>query len=132
MRTIGELLTRDLDRPIEEVIKVGQQDEATVHNEISEYVFTERLMAQYNQILRAMADGPADPNENVGVWVSGFFGSGKSSFAKNLGYVLANYEILGERASDLFLKRLREQAPADPDADRLERHLRFVNARIPV
>ena len=42
------------------------------------------------------------------MWVSGFFGSGKSSFAKNLGYVLANRTVLGKRAAELFKARLND------------------------
>jgi tRNA uridine 5-carbamoylmethylation protein Kti12 len=93
MKTIGDLLTRDLSRKIEEIIKVDQADEQTVYTELTEYVATDRIKDQYREILRAMAEAPADPHEGVGVWISGFFGSGKSSFAKNLGYVLSNRNV---------------------------------------
>ena len=88
MDTIGALLTRDLRRKIEEIIQVDQADEPSVHEEITEYIATDSIRDQYAEILKAIADAPADPHEGVGVWISGFFGSGKSSFAKNLGYAL--------------------------------------------
>jgi len=88
MKTIGDLLTRDLSRKIEEIIQVDQADEQSVHAEITEYVATESIREQYYDLLKAVAEAPSDPHESVGVWVSGFFGSGKSSFAKNLGYAL--------------------------------------------
>ena len=90
MKTIGDLLTRDLNRKIEEIIQVDQADEQSVHAEITEYVATDSIREQYHHLLKAIAEAPSDPNESVGVWVSGFFGSGKSSFAKNLGYALEN------------------------------------------
>lgn len=135
MQTIRELLSRDLAKPIEEVVKVGQQDEQTVYNEIREYVATDSIKRQYLDVLRPIADAPSEPTEGVGVWVSGFFGSGKSSFAKNLGYILANRPVLGTPASKLFLQQLWEQVQKTPalDDDRLveeiQNQLNFINAR---
>jgi phage terminase Nu1 subunit (DNA packaging protein) len=135
MQTIRDLLSRDLAQPIEEVIKVDQQDEQTVHDEIREYVATDRIKRQYIDVLKPIADAPSEPTEGVGVWVSGFFGSGKSSFAKILGYILANRRVLGQPASELFLKQLWEQVQKTPalDDDRLveaiENQLNFINAR---
>ncbi len=85
MKTVGSLLARNLDRKIEEIIKVDQADEQSVRDEISEYVATASITDHYARLLKAVADAPAEPHEGIGVWVSGFFGSGKSSFAKNLG-----------------------------------------------
>src|SRR5919109_2176402 len=109
MKTIGELLTRDLNRKIEEIIQVDQADEQSVHAEITEYIATDSIRDQYHHLLKAIAEAPADPHESVGVWVSGFFGSGKSSFAKNLGYVLANHSLLGTPAGQLFIKQMKSQ-----------------------
>src|ERR1017187_3232448 len=81
MKTIGDLLTRDLTHKIEEIIQDDQADEQSVYAEITEYVATDSIREQYHDLLKAIADAPSDPNESVGVWVSGFFGSGKSSFA---------------------------------------------------
>lgn len=131
MQIIRDLLSRDLSQAIEEVIKLDQRDEQTVHKEISEYVFTQRIKEQYRTILQAIADGPGDPTEAVGVWVSGFFGSGKSSFAKNLGHVLANRPLLGTPAGTLFTQQMRLQAPADPLTTAIEDLVKFINVRIP-
>src|SRR5690348_11162993 len=107
---IKDLLQRDLSETIEEVIKLGQDDEATVYKELTEYVATNRIRDHYRRLLQAIADAPADPHEGIGVWISGFFGSGKSSFAKNLGYVLANRTVQGHAAADLFKRQLADEA----------------------
>lgn len=106
MKTIGELLTRDLSRKIEEIIQVDQADEQSVHAEITEYISTDSIREQYHHLLKAIAEAPADPHESVGVWVSGFFGSGKSSFAKNLGYALQNRSVLGSKFAELFKQQI--------------------------
>lgn len=129
MTTIRDLLARDLSQSIEEVIKLDQHDEATVYNEITEYVVTDRIKGQYMEILRAIADAPGDPTEGVGVWISGFFGSGKSSFAKNLGYILSNRRVLGHPASQLFIRQLQQQSPDDPLASRIADTVDFINKR---
>ena len=123
MKTIGELLARDLTRKIEEIIQVDQADELSVHAEISEYVATDSIREQYHHLLRAIAEGPADPHESIGVWVSGFFGSGKSSFAKNLGYALENRTVLNNQFSDLFKRQM--------DDDRIGDLLDLINAKTP-
>ncbi|MCY2967246.1 MAG: BREX system P-loop protein BrxC, partial [Planctomycetota bacterium] len=123
MKTIGELLTRDLSRKIEEIIQVDQADEQSVHAEITEYVATDSIREQYHQLLKAVAEAPAEPHESVGVWVSGFFGSGKSSFAKNLGYALQNRPVLGTPFATLFKQQI-----GDPQIGNL---LDSINARFP-
>ncbi len=123
MKTIGELLSRDLGRRIEEVIKVDQGDEQSVYSEITEYVATDKIKDQYHTLLKAIAEAPAEPHEGIGVWVSGFFGSGKSSFAKNLGYVLANRRVLDHTASDLFKDQVRDH--------RLGDLIDLINVKIP-
>ena len=124
MNLIGELLSRDLSQDIEEIIKVDQFDEHTVYTEITEYVATDRIKDHYLEILRAMAEAPAEPHEGVGIWISGFFGSGKSSFAKNLGYVLANPSVLGKSYSELFKVQL--------DDNRISEYVDFINTKIPI
>src|SRR5207302_1098582 len=109
----GESLSRDLGRKIEEIIQVDQADEESVYAEISEYVATDSIRSQYTKLFRAIADAPSDPHEGIGVWISGFFGSGKSSFAKNLGYALQNRTVMGQPFADLFKRQVGEKMVSD-------------------
>ncbi|MFT4037640.1 MAG: BREX system P-loop protein BrxC [Thermomicrobiales bacterium] len=105
---IRETLDRDLALRIEEIIKLDQQDEAVVHQEITEYVPTKDIVRAYTDLLDAMIRARTEPTEGIGVWISGFFGSGKSSFAKNLGYMLSNRTVLGEHAGPLLARQLND------------------------
>jgi hypothetical protein len=123
MKTIGELLSRDLRRRIEEVIQVDQAEEEAVFTEIDEYIATDSIRDQYAHLLKAIAEAPSDPNEAIGIWVSGFFGSGKSSYAKNLGYTLQNSVVKGHYFSALFKKRIEDKRVSDL--------IDLINARFP-
>ena len=112
MTLIREILERDLSKTIEEIIKVNQTDEETVYKEITEYIATTNIIDHYRTVLGKIATGPAivrESEEKVGFWVSGFFGSGKSSFAKNLGYIVANPKVCGKPASDLFKEQVHDE-----------------------
>src|ERR1700733_5172715 len=123
MKTIGDLLTRDLSRKIEEIIQVDQADEASVYAEITEYVATDSIREHYHNLFKAVAEAPNDPDESVGVWVSVFFGSGKSSLAKNFGYALENRTVLGSKFADLFKQQLGDAGVSE--------FLGLINAQIP-
>jgi hypothetical protein len=107
---IKELFLRPIDRPIEEVTKVDQNQEDIVRGELAEYVVTDSLRKHYRTVLESYRSAADNPTERVGVWVSGFFGSGKSSFAKILGYVLEPRMVVGESAAELFADRAEDDA----------------------
>nr|MBA2713582.1 BREX system P-loop protein BrxC [Rubrobacteraceae bacterium] len=121
MTQIRNLLARNLDQKIEEIIQLDQADEYTVYTEICEYVVTESIRRQYRDLFEAINEARIEPTGGIGVWISGFFGSGKSSFAKNLGYVLANKDLRfslngkeqNHRATDLFKERVNDPDIAD-------------------
>lgn len=100
--TIRELFANNIDRDIEEVIKVDQTDEDFIKFEIDEYVVTDAIAKHYEGILDRYAETPNKPHEGIAIWVSGFFGSGKSSFAKMLGLAIENRMIAGEPAGERF------------------------------
>lgn len=102
---IKELFAGDIYRRIEEVIKVDQTDEGILHEELNEYVLTDGIRGHYREILRSYWETPKKPHEGIAIWVSGFFGSGKSSFAKMLGLALQNRTVQGATASELLASR---------------------------
>jgi hypothetical protein len=120
---IRTLFAQDIYRRIEEVIKVDQVDEQIILDELNEYVLTRAIRGFYRAILDRYWETPNKPHEGIGVWVSGFFGSGKSSFAKNFGIAVANRELLGHAAATVFGARSGDQ--------RIEVLLHNIVERIP-
>ena len=84
---ISSLFASDITRDIEEVIKVDQTDDDVLRDEIDEYVTTAAIGRHYLEIFERYAETPNKPHEGIAVWVSGFFGSGKSSFAASMAMV---------------------------------------------
>ncbi len=103
--SIGSLFASDIRRRIEEVIKVDQTDDQILNDEIAEYVVTDAIRRHYTDVVEKYAETPGKPHEGIAVWVSGFFGSGKSSFAKILGLALSDRPIAGGRAGEKFAER---------------------------
>lgn len=124
MAKIKELFDKNIYRRIEEVIKVEQEDEETVRQEIQEYVATDALKEHFCTIYDAVAEYASNPHEGIGIWLSGFFGSGKSSFAKILGYTLANRKVGDKTASQLFMETVKD--------DSIANYLKNINSRIPI
>lgn len=102
---IAELFRRDIHRTIEEVVKVDLADEQVIAGELDEYVATDHILDELERVFDAYQESINNPNETCTVWVSGFFGSGKSSWAKVLGYLLWNPTVLGQPAMQRFLGR---------------------------
>ena len=102
---IKALFANDISRKIEEVIKVDQAAEEVLREELSEYIVTDAIRNHFNGIYEAYAEMPNKPHDGIAVWVSGFFGSGKSSFAKMLGLSIENRPVAGELAGARFAQR---------------------------
>lgn len=96
------MFVKDIDRDIRGVIKADQTSEDDIYQELNEYVVTKELHRHlskfYENYLKSI-DGQTD---KVGVWISGFFGSGKSHFLKILSYLLSNIEAKGKKAVEFF------------------------------
>ena len=102
---IRELFKKSIDRPINGVIKADQRDAESVWQELDEYVVTKQLADYFRRFFDAYLaalDNPRDPvlTARMGVWVSGFFGSGKSHFIKILSYLLENLEAVNPRTGE--------------------------------
>jgi len=92
---IRNIFAKKLDRPINGVVKVDQQDDSVVWQELDEYVITRELDKHFVRLFNAFLDAIDSPNDptmtsRMGVWISGFFGSGKSHFLKILSFLLSN------------------------------------------
>lgn len=80
---------KGLDRRIEKVITFGANAEENLKAEISEYIVTEHLRESLHELLEKMQSAMENPTASeIGVWVSGFYGSGKSSLTKYIGMAL--------------------------------------------
>ncbi len=99
---IREMFAKPIDREIQGVIIVGQGEETGVFQELEEYVVTRELQRHFADFFEAYKKGIIGNTNEIGVWISGFFGSGKSHFLKILSYILDNKEIGGKRAIDFF------------------------------
>ena len=99
---IRDMFAKDINRDIEGVVKVAQIDQSCVIQELSEYVVTRELSGHFSRLFEAYARSLDVPTSKMGVWISGFFGSGKSHFLKMLSYLLANPEVGGRSAVSYF------------------------------
>src|ERR1035437_9477113 len=93
---IKNLFERDIFRPINGVVKADQLDDSSVWQELDEFVLTRELHQHVRKFiswyLEAVDQGKnPDPTGKIGIWISGFFGSGKSHFLKVLSYLLQNH-----------------------------------------
>lgn len=99
---LQNMFQKDINRDINGVIKVAQNDESSLQQELSEYIITKELRRHFRTFFDNYAKAIDYPTDKIGVWISGFFGSGKSHFLKMLSYLLANEEVCGKRAMDYF------------------------------
>jgi hypothetical protein len=98
---------KDISRAIEKVITYGAAQEQRLKVEISEYVVTESMEEQLNKLLKNMQAAMDQGGQNeVGVWVSGFYGSGKSSFTKYLALAMDSSVIVDGQP---FLKHFQDR-----------------------
>ncbi|MCS4180173.1 hypothetical protein GGQ07_001613 [Salinibacter ruber] len=95
--TLRDLYKRPIDRRIDPVATVSELDEAYVHREIEEYFFTDTLYDHLHNFLNKLTAGTEG---RTGVWINGYYGSGKSHFLKYIYYCLS--EDFGEEALDHF------------------------------
>ncbi len=99
---IKDLFQKNIYRPIQGVIKIGQDEEATICEELDEYVVTHELHRHFDRFFDAYRKGTQARTDKIGVWISGFFGSGKSHFLKILSYLLSNRTYGGLKPISYF------------------------------
>lgn len=100
---LRNIFAKPVDRPIDGVIKAD--DEASLRIELDEYVITDEI----GKRLETFLDAYNNYDTANGVWISGFFGSGKSHLLKMLALLMENREVDGTRAFDIFEEKLTDQ-----------------------
>jgi len=108
---IKNMFSKPIDRDIKGVIKVGQGDDENVKQELEEYVVTRELQKHFADFFVSYKKGIVGNTDKMGVWISGFFGSGKSHFLKILSYLLENRVVDGKTAIDYFIedKKIKDE-----------------------
>lgn len=99
---IRDLFAKDINRSINGVVKVQDSKDGSIRQELDEYVVTRELQRHFATFFKAYGDAIDVPTDKIGVWISGFFGSGKSHFLKMLSYLLENRKIGGKSAIRYF------------------------------
>ncbi len=99
---LKSIFLKKIDRDIKGVIKVGQSDEENIKQELEEYVVTRELKNHMDNFFEAYKNGITGVTDKNAVWISGFFGSGKSHFLKIISYLLENRKIGRKKAISYF------------------------------
>ncbi len=100
---LKELFSKPIERPINPAVVVSKRDTQTINTEIEEYVFTQDLMENLYRFLNNFLNQEQD---KTGIWVNGYYGSGKSHFIKYVYYCL--HPETSDKAFEHFLNKVRE------------------------
>ena len=118
---IRDMFADDINRKINGVIKVDQAADDVIEQELNEYVITRELKKHFITFFNYYGDAFDQPTADMGVWISGFFGSGKSHFLKMLSYLLENKEVKGIRSVERFRKKFEDEPATFMLIDRAQR-----------
>ncbi len=118
---IRELFAKDVTRPIAPVVYFHEDEPAKLHTEVHEYIVTggyegkdpraprDREGGIHEELVRLLRNvrGELDRGASLpACWISGYYGSGKSSFAKLLGLSLDGRKLSdGTPLASAFLAR---------------------------
>ncbi|QFR43750.1 BREX system P-loop protein BrxC [Sulfurimonas xiamenensis] len=109
METVIErLFKKDIHRNIEGVIKADNLTDEAIFQEVDEYVITNDLNKKLDEFFSEYSGSIGKNTQNVGVWISGHFGSGKSHLLKILSYILTNERKHSDLIGELFLTKIDE------------------------
>jgi predicted ATPase len=82
---LKEIYDRDINRDINPAVVVSNKDQQTIEAEIKEYVFTKELIEKLYLVISTVL---TQKSGKTGIWINGYYGSGKSHFIKYVHYLL--------------------------------------------
>lgn len=106
---IKNMFKDDINRSINGVIQVEQEENNVIKQEVEEYVITSELKKHFNKFFSSYSDSFDHPTDNTGIWITGFFGSGKSHFIKMLSYLLENKNVDGKTTVEYFRDKYNDE-----------------------
>ena len=118
---IQNMFHDDINRQINGVIKVDQDANDVIEQEVKEYVITKELRKHFSAFFNYYSDSFTVPTADIGVWISGFFGSGKSHFLKMLSYILENKSVAGTTTVEMFRQKFEDDPATFMQIDRATR-----------
>lgn len=105
---IRNMFADDINRKINGVIKVDQAGDDVIEQELNEYVITKELKKHFITFFNYYSDTFDESTADMGVWISGFFGSGKSHFLKMLSYILENRTVKDVKSVERFRQKFED------------------------
>ena len=105
---IRDMFYDDINRSINGVIKVDQDAADVTSQEVREYIITKELRKHFISFFNFYCEAFDKPTADIGVWISGFFGSGKSHFLKILSYLLENRPVDDTTVVELFRQKFAD------------------------
>lgn len=100
-----DIYEKPINRNINSVVTVSNRDQETIKAEIQEYVFTDELI---DKLYSFLSNVNGKKGKGAGIWINGYYGSGKSHFIKYIDFCLS--DSTKESAFEHYLKAVK-----DPD-----------------
>lgn len=110
---IKDLFEKNINRNINPVVKVSDSAKDTLQQELEEYVVTKELKPHFHKFFTNFSESYEVGTDQMGVWISGFYGSGKSHFLKILSYLLENKEVNGKNTIEYFRNKFDDPMEFD-------------------
>lgn len=112
-----DLYEKGLDRKVNPAVSASDLSDDTVLTEIVEYVFTQEIIANlYNILLNVKVN----QGSHIGIWINGYYGSGKSHFLKYASYCLSGKKEYREMAFMRLYEAAEEIMHSDADLTIIE------------
>ena len=103
---IEKLFKKNIHRNIEGVIKADNLTDEAIFQEVDEYVITNDLNKKLDKFFGEYSSSIGTNTQDIGTWISGHFGSGKSHLLKILSYILTNERKHSDLIGELFLTKI--------------------------